>query len=202
MIAGIRPWRLAKALHGTTAPAVRNVEAAEVRTPATPDKRSAAGDSLKGTKPHERRIAWPVFAAAYSAAWAKASASDPDDRVGDRHRVWSCAGGSARRCGDHRTVDTDGLSRRRSRSQWESRGKGEAYARDATRRVGRTRRPKPIGRLVPPAEIRNARTNREHVSGAMDRAMNRERNRKMKRRPLARSASAMTRHSAPIAGNL
>jgi len=56
-----------------------------VRKVAPPDKRSAAGGSLKGKKPQERRVARPVFAAASpitAAVLAGASTSDPDDRCG------------------------------------------------------------------------------------------------------------------------
>jgi hypothetical protein len=53
--AGIRPRRHSV---DTTAPAVRNVEAVGTRTLATPGQRSAAGESLKGTKSSRGVTAW------------------------------------------------------------------------------------------------------------------------------------------------
>jgi hypothetical protein len=53
-----------------------------VRMLATPDKRSTAGESLKGPKPHERRIALACLRrcnARKAAVLAGASTSDPDD---------------------------------------------------------------------------------------------------------------------------
>lgn len=116
-LARIRPGTANRLTDGLGRPQRRS---GTVRTLATPDKRSAAGSSLKGPKPHERRIALACLRrcnADQAAVRRRRAQAIPTIHAGDRRSVWSCAGGSARRCDDHRPRDTDGLSRRRLRSR-------------------------------------------------------------------------------------
>jgi len=123
---GIRPWRSST---GTTAPAVRKRRSGTIRTLATPDQRSAAGRSLKGTEPQERRIALACLRRCIRQFWRRRAQAIPTIV-----RAIATAYGRALEVALD-AVAVTGLKRHGrlvSSSVAVPIGKGEANARDAT----------------------------------------------------------------------